>query len=72
MWHGGQQYEKQKDAVNEKIRARIERQKERDREVNMTWEDMGWKVVRYWEEELKNWRAIGGRLSEEIWNRARA
>jgi hypothetical protein len=51
MWHGGKQYEKQKDTVNEKIRARIERQKERDKEVTKAWEALGWKVVRYWEEE---------------------
>jgi hypothetical protein len=57
MWHGGQQYQRQKDTVNEKIKARIERQIERDREVTKAWEDMGWKVVRYWEEELKDARA---------------
>lgn len=70
MWHGGKQYQKQKGTVNEKIKARVERQMERDKEVTKTWEDMGWKVVRYWEEELKDWRAIGERLSEEIWDRA--
>jgi len=66
MWHGGQQYERHKDTVNEQIRDRIERQKQRDKEVTKVWEDMGWKVVRYWEEELKDWRAVADRLSEEI------
>lgn len=68
MWHGGQQYERQKDTVNEKIRNRIERQKERDREVNAEWEALGWRVVRYWEEELRDWRSVADRLSEEIWD----
>ncbi len=70
MWHGGKQYQKQKDTVNEQIKARIERQMERDKEVTAEWEKLGWKVVRYWEEELKDYRDIGERLSREIWDRA--
>jgi len=70
LWHGGEQYERQKATVSEKIRDRIEKQKERDKEVTAEWEAIGWKVVRYWEEELRDWRNIGERLSQEIWDRA--
>lgn len=55
--------------LNEEIRARIERTKERDAQVNKELEAIGWTVHRFWEEELKDWRAVAERFSKEIWRR---
>lgn len=67
LWHGGKEYERQKPNLPDNITERIERTKKRDAQVNWEWEAMGWTVIRYWEEELKDWRAVARRLSEEIY-----
>jgi len=69
FWHGGEKYERTKHRLGEEMRARIEGTKRRDAQVVREWEAIGWKVLRFWEEELKDYRSIAAKLADEIWMR---
>ena len=43
-------------------RAKIKRNRERDREVGRVLRKLGWKVLRFWESSLTNEEAIMGKL----------
>lgn len=56
FWHGYKRKERKKDHKSNKRfwYKKIERNMERDKEINSTLMKMGWKVIRFWEHEIKN------------------
>ena len=54
FWHGHPSLGRIPETNSDFWRGKIERNKERDRLVNKTLENKGWKVVRIWQHELKS------------------
>jgi len=56
FWHGYKWKERKKDHKSNKRfwYHKIERNMERDKEVNEILSEMGWKVIRFWEHEIKD------------------
>lgn len=56
FWHGKNWGEARKSEFRKNRKfwiSKIERNRERDREVNQALEKEGWKVIRFWEDEIK-------------------
>jgi len=52
FWHGCKRHCRLPSARKKYWTAKIERNKERDKEVNRHYRKIGWKVVRVWEHEI--------------------
>lgn len=69
FWHGYKWNKRKKDHKSNKRfwYKKIERNMERDKEINDSLMKMGWKVVRFWEHEIKeNLEICVKRVREEI------
>jgi DNA mismatch endonuclease (patch repair protein) len=53
FWHGCKKHFKQPATRVDFWKLKIERNKKRDKEVNLFYRRSGWKVIRIWEHELK-------------------
>ena len=53
FWHGCKKHGTIPKVRNKFWKEKIERNKERDREVNKHYKKIGWKVIRVWEHEIK-------------------
>ena len=53
FWHGWN-FEEKKEDLKPFWKNKIKRNRERDKEVNLYFEERGWKVIRIWEHELDN------------------
>lgn len=53
FWHGCPECHREPKSNAEYWRAKIERNRKRDSEVNALLKSFGWKVIRIWEHELK-------------------
>jgi len=69
FWHGYQWEERKHDHKSNKDfwHNKIQRNIERDKEVNQVLHELGWKVVRFWEHEIKeNAETCVQRVKERI------
>jgi DNA mismatch endonuclease (patch repair protein) len=62
FWHGNPKKYRCPKSNRAYWRAKIRRNRERDREVNRLLRLRGWKVARFWESSLRNGRTIRRRL----------
>mgnify|MGYP001612360416 CR=1 FL=1 len=53
FWHGCKNHCRMPQANRGYWKAKIERNKLRDKEVNATFRKTGWKVLRFWEHQIK-------------------
>lgn len=53
FWHGCKRHCRLPAARKKYWTTKIERNKERDKEVNRHYKKIGWKVIRVWEHEIK-------------------
>jgi DNA mismatch endonuclease (patch repair protein) len=54
FWHGCKRHCRLPAARKKYWTTKIERNKERDKEVNRYYKKIGWKVIRAWEHKIKN------------------
>lgn len=54
FWHGCKKHGTMPQTRKKFWEAKIERNKQRDKEVNKHYKKIGWKVFRVWEHDLKN------------------
>lgn len=64
FWHGCKRHCRLPSARKKYWTAKIERNKERDREVNRYYRKTGWKIIRVWEHEIKNTDSIISKIVE--------
>ncbi len=67
FWHGYDWSKLRKKLKNEFWKSKILTNRKRDRKVNSALNEEGWKVMRFWEHEIKN-NLVGvvGKISREI------
>ena len=53
FWHGCKKHCRMPEANRAYWKAKIGNNKKRDREVNKIYKRMGWKVLRFWEHQIK-------------------
>lgn len=56
FWHGCKKHCKMPKTNKKYWTSKIERNKQRDKEVNRYYKKEGWKVVRVWEHDLRNYQ----------------
>ena len=62
FWHGNPRKYRCPKTNSAYWRAKINRNRERDREVSRVLRKLGWKVLRFWESSLINEEAVMGKL----------
>ena len=58
FWHGCKKHGSMPQTRKKFWKAKIERNKQRDREVNRYYKKIGWKIFRIWEHNIKNIKHI--------------
>ncbi|MCX6731716.1 MAG: very short patch repair endonuclease [Candidatus Parcubacteria bacterium] len=54
FWHGCKKHCRMPTAKRNYWKNKIERNRQRDKEVNKYYKKLGWKLFRFWEHDLKN------------------
>ena len=54
FWHGCKRHCRLPQAHHSYWKTKIDNNKKRDKQVNKIYRKMGWKILRFWEHELKN------------------
>jgi DNA mismatch endonuclease (patch repair protein) len=66
FWHGCKKHCRLPSTRKNYWLPKIERNKQRDKEVNRNYKKEGWKVIRVWEHQLKSSDKIIKKISEEL------
>ncbi|EKE21991.1 MAG: hypothetical protein ACD_7C00083G0004 [uncultured bacterium] len=67
FWHGCQKHFRMPATRKKYWDTKIERNKQRDNEVNQYYKKLGWKIFRIWEHDLKNISKHINKLNKIIW-----
>lgn len=62
FWHGNPRNYRPPTSNVEYWRTKIQRNRDRDRQVNRTLRKLGWRVIRIWESSLSNEKAVAARI----------
>lgn len=67
FWHGCKKHGSMPQTRKKFWKEKIERNKERDKEVNRHYKKMSWRVIRVWEHDInKNLQKTAGKIMENI------
>lgn len=68
FWHGCSKHCRLPSSRRKYWVGKIERNKKRDKAVNVNYKKMGWKIIRIWEHKLKDIKAIAIRIKKAFKN----
>jgi DNA mismatch endonuclease (patch repair protein) len=68
FWHGCPKCKKMPTSNAAYWTAKIEKNRERDRQTNSTLRRLGWKVIRIWEHEMINLASAATKIAEGTFN----